>query len=152
MLSVTSTKLFLFILYQVFIKNTPISLYYINFLLGINYFNNEDEFFYEDNDEYPNHYKIVRVNPTIENVEGDTYTHRICNTTQSFRIKSHLMQSLTNNTIYCVIVKDKKEYPAAKLDLVFGPVGTSGTNNTLIIELEKEVETNSGLIEIKPPA
>ena len=119
---------------------------------GIHYFNSEGEFFYENNEEYPDHYKIVRVNPTIDNVEGDSFTHRICKTTQTFRIKPHLMQSLTNNTIYCVIVKDKKTYPAAKIDLVFGPVGTSGTNNTLIIDLEQELETNSGELEIKPPA
>ena len=50
---------------------------------------------------------------------------------QKFRIKSYYTQNATNNTIYCSIVKNNRTYEASTT-LAFGPMGTNGTDVTLI--------------------
>ena len=50
---------------------------------------------------------------------------------QNFRIKSYYTQNATNNTIYCSIVKNNRTYEASTT-LAFGPMGTNGTDVTLI--------------------
>jgi len=55
---------------------------------------------------------------------------------QNFRIKSYYTQSATNNTIYCSVVKNNRTYEAS-VSLAFGPMGTNGTDSTLILSLDK---------------
>lgn len=50
---------------------------------------------------------------------------------QNFRIKSYYTQNATNNTIYCSIVKNNRTYETS-VSLAFGPMGTNGTDVTLI--------------------
>lgn len=50
---------------------------------------------------------------------------------QHFRIKSYYTQNATNNTIYCSIFKNNRTYEASTT-LAFGPMGTNGTDVTLI--------------------
>jgi hypothetical protein len=50
---------------------------------------------------------------------------------QNFRIKSYYTQNATNNTIYCSITKNNRVYEASTT-LAFGPMGTNGTDVTLI--------------------
>ena len=54
-------------------------------------------------------------------------------TEQTFRIKNYLVQTATNNIVYCEVVKNNITYEAS-FEMTFGPVGTSGTNYTFIIE------------------
>ena len=56
---------------------------------------------------------------------------------QYFRIKNYFTESATNNTITCYVVKDKKTYEAAA-DLVFGPMGTNGTDFTFILKMKSD--------------
>ena len=50
---------------------------------------------------------------------------------QKFRIKSYYTQNAINNTIYCSIVKNNRTYETS-VSLAFGPMGTNGTDVTLI--------------------
>ena len=55
---------------------------------------------------------------------------------QIFRIKEYYDQNATNNTIYCEVVrKGGKEVYSAQADLIFGPVGTNGTDYTFYLEI-----------------
>lgn len=55
---------------------------------------------------------------------------------QIFRIKDYYDQNATNNTIYCEVVrKSSKEVYTAQADLVFGPIGTNGTDYTFYLEI-----------------
>ena len=80
-------------------------------LLGINYFNNEDEFFYEDNDEYPNHYKIVnhkdynRTNANVENLEWCTQKHNVNYSKCNMQGKNHIFK---NKEKYGIFYREKK--------------------------------------------
>ena len=50
-----------------------------------------------------------------------------------YTINSRYSQEKINNTIKCVVVRNKITYTAIK-DLTFGPVGTSGTDYTFILD------------------
>lgn len=55
--------------------------------------------------------------------------------TQRYKIKGFYTQTYSNNTIKCVIIKDKITYTAVK-ELTFGPAGTSGTDYTFILDFD----------------
>lgn len=54
-------------------------------------------------------------------------------TEQTFRIKNYLVQTATNNRVYCEVVKNNITYEAYT-DMFFGPAGTNGTNYTFVVE------------------
>lgn len=55
--------------------------------------------------------------------------------TQRYRISSFYTQAYSNNTIKCVIIKDKVTYTAVK-ELTFGPSGTAGTDYTFVLDFD----------------
>lgn len=55
-------------------------------------------------------------------------------TEQSFRIKDHYTQTATNNIIYCDVKKRGKTYEAYAT-LLFGPVGSNGTEATFLLKM-----------------
>lgn len=65
---------------------------------------------------------------------GSSFPHA---TEQQFRIKDYFTESATNNTIYCYVVKNKVTY-SASVELVFGPMGTNGTDYTFVLRMETD--------------
>lgn len=65
---------------------------------------------------------------------GTSFPHA---TEQQFRIKDYFTESATNNTIYCYVVKNKVTY-SASIELVFGPMGTNGTDYTFVLRMETD--------------
>lgn len=65
---------------------------------------------------------------------GSSFPHA---TEQQFRIKDYFTESATNNTIYCYVVKNKVTYSTA-VELVFGPMGTNGTDYTFVLHMETD--------------
>lgn len=59
-------------------------------------------------------------------------------TVQTFRIKNYYEQYATNNTIYCKIIKNNREY-IASITLSFGTAGTNGTDATFKLELTDKI-------------
>ena len=57
---------------------------------------------------------------------------------QRYRIKSHYTNNYSNNTIKCVITKNKIKYTAVK-ELTFGPAGTSGTDYTFVLDFNNGI-------------
>lgn len=55
--------------------------------------------------------------------------------TQRYRISSFYTQAYSNNTIKCVVIKDKVTYTAVK-ELTFGPSGTEGTDYTFVLDFD----------------
>lgn len=58
--------------------------------------------------------------------------------TQKYKIKSFYNQMYNNNTVKCIITKNNKTYTAVK-ELSFGPIGTSGTDYTFVLDFDKGV-------------
>lgn len=56
----------------------------------------------------------------------------------NYKINSYYSQYKNNNTIKCIVVKDKVTYTATK-ELTFGPTGTSGTDYTFVLDFEDNV-------------
>lgn len=54
---------------------------------------------------------------------------------QQYKIRSHYNQSYVNNTIQCIVTRNNIKYVATK-ELSFGPMGTSGTDYTFILDFE----------------
>ena len=52
---------------------------------------------------------------------------------QKYKIRSHYNQSYVNNTIQCIVTRNNIKYVATK-ELSFGPMGTSGTDYTFILD------------------
>lgn len=65
---------------------------------------------------------------------GTSFAHA---TEQQFRIKDYFTESATNNTIYCYVVKNQVTY-SASVELVFGPMGTNGTDYTFVLHMETD--------------
>lgn len=65
---------------------------------------------------------------------GTSFPHA---TEQQFRIKDYFTESATNNTIYCYVVKNQVTY-SASVELVFGPMGTNGTDYTFVLHMETD--------------
>lgn len=57
---------------------------------------------------------------------------------QYFRIKSQYSQNLTNNTVYCIVNKNNKNFEAS-YTMHFGPIGTNGTDYTFTLEIDNAV-------------
>ena len=55
--------------------------------------------------------------------------------TQRYKISSFYTQAYSNNTIKCVVIKDKVTYTAVK-ELTFGPSGTAGTDYTFVLDFD----------------
>lgn len=97
-----------------------------------------DETFQETEDWYI----ITRTGAkAINATAGDSYSTIHGTTDQQFRIKRHLLQSSTNNTIKCEITRNGIVYPA-QVELVFGNSGSNGTDNTVILKLDEEWMAN----------
>lgn len=64
-------------------------------------------------------------------------TEEADSTQQYFRIKDYYTQSAINNTVFCTIVKNNRQYTAS-FDMTFGPCGTNGTDFTFTMEFENK--------------
>lgn len=64
-------------------------------------------------------------------------TEEADSTQQYFRIKDYYTQSAINNTVYCTITKNNRTY-TAEFSMVFGPVGTNGTDFTFTLEFDNK--------------
>lgn len=88
--------------------------------------------------EEDGYYVITRTNSEVINATvGDTLSTIYGTTDQQFRIKRHLLQSSINNTVKCEILRNGTPY-TAEITLEFANSGSNGTNNTLILKLDKE--------------
>ena len=87
---------------------------------------------------------------TIREYEGDAGDEMSRQVEQVFRIKDYYSQMAINNTIYCVVTKNGREYKASAT-LVFGTSGTNGAEVTFRLELrEVEVENEAEKITDHP--
>lgn len=79
------------------------------------------------------------INPTDGNWHiiryGDSNGNISNNNFQKYKIRSYYSQSYNNNTIKCIVVKNKITYTAVK-ELTFGPAGTSGTDYTFVLDFK----------------
>ena len=69
-------------------------------------------------------YHIIREGNPVQNI------------TLQYKIKNTFSYAYGNNTIKCKIIRNNKEYTASK-DLLFGTMGTNGTEYTFFIQLQK---------------
>lgn len=84
---------------------------------------------------------MPQVGETIENQDK-----------MNFKIKSYYTQTAINNTVYCIVIKNKRVYQS-EFTMHFGPQGTHGTDYTFVLSLGDEVGTGTtGVIESKVPA
>lgn len=74
---------------------------------------------------------------------------------QYFRIKKYYTQTASNNTIYCVVIKNGRRYEAST-SMIFGTTGSNGTEATFLLTMldSNGVETNAltlgESIKVKP--
>lgn len=79
----------------------------------------------------------------LEPIDGYYHIHRFGDqdgnirnqNSQRYRIRSFYSQNYSNNTIKCIITKNKIKYTAIK-ELTFGPAGTSGTDYTFVLDFD----------------
>lgn len=57
---------------------------------------------------------------------------------QKYRIKSYYTHNYSNNTIKCIVTKNKIKYTTVK-ELTFGPAGTSGTDYTFVLDFSNGI-------------
>ena len=57
---------------------------------------------------------------------------------QIFRVKDFYTPTATNNTIECIVWKNNVKYQTS-VELIFGPVGTAGTDYTFELEVKDKV-------------
>lgn len=62
---------------------------------------------------------------------------QLIETTQSFRIKNYYTQTATNNTIYCIVRKNNRNYEASTT-LSFGTTGSNGTEATFLLQMYED--------------
>lgn len=87
--------------------------------------------------------KYCRIERAIPEVlEGDAGDEVARQTEQVFRIKDYYTQTATNNTIYCTVFKNGKEYQA-EASLTFGVSGTCGTDATFLLQMMEWDEVNN---------
>ena len=87
--------------------------------------------------------KYCRIERAIPEVlEGDAGDEVARQTEQVFRIKDYYTQTATNNTIYCTVFKNGKEYQA-EASLTFGVSGTCGTDATFLLQMMEWDEENN---------
>ena len=56
---------------------------------------------------------------------------------QKFRIKDYYMESSTNNIVYCIVMKNNIGYQAS-YQMVFGPMGSNGTDFTFRMNFDSD--------------
>lgn len=99
-------------------------------------------FFSDLKEEEPinGYYHIIRYGePKVDEETGELKTYYIKHQNdQRYRIKSFYTHNYSNNTIKCIITKDKIKYTTTK-ELTFGPAGTSGTDYTFVLDFEGDV-------------
>lgn len=83
--------------------------------------------------------RIERAMPEV--LEGDAGSEVMRQTEQIFRIKDYYTQTATNNTVYCSVFKNGRQYDA-EASLVFGVSGTCGTDATFILQMREWDEKN----------
>ena len=87
--------------------------------------------------------KYCRIERAIPEVlEGDAGDEITRQTEQVFRIKDYYTQTATNNTIYCAVFKNGREYKA-EASLTFGISGTCGTDATFLLQMMEWDEENN---------
>ena len=87
--------------------------------------------------------KYCRIERAIPEVlEGDAGEEIARQTEQIFRIKDYYTQTATNNTIYCAVFKNGREYKA-EASLTFGISGTCGTDATFLLQMMEWDEENN---------
>lgn len=87
--------------------------------------------------------KYCRIERAIPEVlEGDAGDEIARQTEQVFRIKDYYAQTATNNTIYCAVFKNGREYKA-EASLTFGISGTCGTDATFLLQMMEWDEENN---------
>lgn len=87
--------------------------------------------------------KYCRIERAIPEVlEGDAGDEVARQTEQIFRIKDYYTQTATNNTIYCAVFKNGREYKA-EASLTFGISGTCGTDATFLLQMMEWDEENN---------
>ena len=79
--------------------------------------------------------KYCRIERAIPEVlEGDAGEEVARQTEQIFRIKDFYTQTATNNTVYCTVFKNGKQYQSEQT-LIFGTSGTCGTDATFLLQM-----------------
>lgn len=101
-----------------------------------------EDFISADYDEKDGYYHIFRFGEKLDGTakfedDGIDGSIRYQNS-QRYRIKSHYTNNYSNNTIKCVITKNKIKYTAVK-ELTFGPAGTSGTDYTFVLDFNNGI-------------
>lgn len=62
---------------------------------------------------------------------------QLIETVQTFRIKNYYTQTATNNTVYCVVRKNNRDYKAS-ITLSFGTTGSNGTEATFLLQMYED--------------
>ena len=88
---------------------------------------------YDEGDD--NNYRIVR-NIAIDENSGEYQVGEA--NIQQYRIRGYYSQNYGNNTITCIVTKDRIQYTGTK-ELTFGPAGTSGTDCTFILDFDNGI-------------
>lgn len=93
--------------------------------------------------------RIERAIPEL--IEGEAGEEIARQTEQYFRVKDYYTQTAVNNTIYCTVFKNGRQYKASAT-LTFGTSGTNGTEATFRLELREVDEINGALVPSNRPA
>ena len=93
--------------------------------------------------------RIERAIPEL--IEGEAGEEIARQTEQYFRVKDYYTQTAVNNTIYCTVFKNGRQYKASAA-LTFGTSGTNGTEATFRLELREVDEINGALVPSNRPA
>lgn len=87
--------------------------------------------------------KYARIERAIAEVlDGDPGDEVARQAEQIFRIKDYYNKNDSNNTVYCVLLKNGRQYKA-EATLTFGITGTNGTDATFLLQM-REVEIGTG--------
>ena len=62
---------------------------------------------------------------------------QLIETVQTFRIKNYYTQTATNNTVYCAVRKNNRDYKAS-ITLSFGTTGSNGTEATFLLQMYED--------------
>ena len=110
------------------------------------------EFFSENGDEYitdcgrPGYVAIKRIGTdSLDELPEDV---QLIDINQNFRIKDYYVQTATNNTIYCDVVRRKGTVYSAVKQIFFGTSGSNGTEATFVLKLYSVDENNKPVNEI----
>ena len=84
----------------------------------------------EDTTPIDGYYHIFRFADETGNIRA--------NNDQRYKIKSYYTHNYSNNTIKCIVTKNKIKYTTTK-ELTFGPAGTSGTDYSFILDFSEGI-------------